>query len=193
MFSKKYKYDTVEVHIKGDSDCEHQWIEDKGYDNGNIKQIICKYCGQFETAVIVFEKEINETFDSLYKRFHEKIVPIEPIELNSNGIYDDYVSLVHIRGYLVDETKVNIDKADGVGLDIAQIGMEDPVHVVGITIGKSKTGVVDLGMEEMFGLSEEQVLLNDKEIEDKFLKMGYEKEHLEKLKIKSYVVGTYSY
>lgn len=192
---KTFTYITEEIHINGIESCEHTWVENEDYENGELKQIICSVCGQFETA-IKYKKD-NLSFDSLYKQFHEKIEPFKPVVLPDKERLDDYVSLVHVRGYLVDKRELGIafmeEELEEVGLEAFQIFMESPYYVIGAELGKSRSGVLDLQVEKLLEIPSTEKEKNDDEIKTSFLSLGFEEEHLKNLEIKNYVVGTYSY
>jgi len=193
---KTFTYITEEVHIKGIESCEHAWVENEDYENGELKQIICSVCGQFETAHKVYEPQ-HSSFDAIYKQFHEKIEPFKPMVLSEKERFDDYVSLVHVRGYLVDKRELGIafmeEALEEAGLEGFQIFMESPYYVIGAELGKSQSGVLDLQLEKLIGISSTEKEKNDDEIKTSFLSLGFEEEHLKNLEIKNYVVGTYSY
>jgi len=193
---QNFTYITKEVHIKGSESCEHTWIKNENYENGELKQVICAVCGQFETAHKVYEPK-HSSFDTIYKQFHEKIEPFKPVVLSEKERFDDYVSLVHVRGYLVDKRELGLafmeEEMESADLEAFQIYMESPYYVIGIELGKSQSGVLDLQMKKLIAIPSAEKEKNDDEIKTSFLSLGFEEEHIKNLEIKNYVVGTYSY
>lgn len=194
---REFRYLTQDVIIEGEKNCKHEWVENEDYDNGDIKEIICKFCGQYEVAVKEYEEKKEMVFNDLYKKFHEKIEPFEPIVFKNDNIFDDYVNLTYIRGYVLDKGKTNVfymeKELRKAGLEVAEIGFESSYFVIGVKLGETRTGVIDLNMDYYFDLSKQEIEENDKIIIESLKTLGFEEEIFSKLEIKSYVIGNYSY
>lgn len=189
MKIKSYK--TVIVEEEGKSlryDESREWLY-KEIDNLHAKRI-CMKTGRIE-LVEIKERDQSTDFESVYDRFYQN--PIERVEIEN--LPDDETILQLVRGVLINLEEINVSSVSDeigqkkLGLDVCTLHHEYSKYaVLGYVTHDTHSGIV--AIEDALinkGLSHDETIKRD------LKQLNFTDEDIERIGIKTYVVGYHFY
>jgi hypothetical protein len=129
----------------------------------------------------------NTDFEKIYESFYKKEIP----KVNIESIYGDgSVYNRVVRGILVDITTLNVTAIEdelyrrGVNLDIYHVYHPYGKHIIiGEELNETDNGIIDIE-------SIKQPSLNDDDMTKELEKIGFTKEDVKRIEIKTYFIST---